>query len=315
MRISLNGLIGWLAVVLASSFFGCGDSLGKLAEDAAEMAEAIPQKLPIYTGLVVELNADTLVCTNKQGEVLSWTNTVSSSAIQAFEPSDEGVRSSKPGSGRPQLISDTQRLNGHLAIAFREDELINQEEDALDHLLTGNGYTWVVVLRPFLTQDPDSTTEFGQDRLRDVNTFMGNLRNSDKYEGFWGNLEDDLTVWCGSRSGVTFGRFDDNNPKVSGPKIDTSSYHIIAARMGAGVDTVSIELYVDNGQAAASGSYPVSTATNPSKLAIGTERDATNHPGAESFDGAITRLMIYERPLEDAELQQLFAYLRAAYGL
>ena len=43
-------------------------------------------------------------------------------------------------------------------------------------------------------------------------------------------------------------------------------------------------------------------AANSSKLAIGQERDATNHPGRESFDGELARLLIYDRPLTQVEL-------------
>jgi hypothetical protein len=44
--------------------------------------------------------------------------------------------------------------------------------------------------------------------------------------------------------------------------------------------------------------FPVNPAANSSKLAIGQERDATNHPGKESFDGELARFLIYDRPAD-----------------
>ena len=46
---------------------------------------------------------------------------------------------------------------------------------------------------------------------------------------------------------------------------------------------------------------PVNPKANPSKMAVGQERDATNHPGKESFHGEIARFLIFERPLSDKE--------------
>lgn len=50
-------------------------------------------------------------------------------------------------------------------------------------------------------------------------------------------------------------------------------------------------------------------------MAIGQERDASNHPGHESFDGEISRFLIFARPLTDAELQQLFSAMQRKYGI
>ncbi|MBX2875231.1 MAG: ThuA domain-containing protein [Saprospiraceae bacterium] len=275
---------------------------------------AEPRSFPDY-GLLLDLDADQGVKVVEGNRVTRWTNQVPGAAARDFIPHDYGLRLRKPGSGRPLLKRACTDLNGHNAISFQEDELINDEEDALDFLLTGSGYTWLTVIKPYATADPDGSTEFGVYRLKDVNSFMGNLRNGGRYEGLWGCFDDDLTVWCGSRSGVSFGRFDENNPKLSGPKLEPDQFYLIAARMGAGVGTVNIELFVNTPDAVASTSYPVSEASNPSKLAIGTERDATNHPGSESFDGEIARFLIYERPLSDQELGQAMQYLRQTYGL
>ena len=85
--------------------------------------------------------------------------------------------------------------------------------------------------------------------------------------------------------------------------------------MGSGTGEVAIELFVNETKPIASGKYPVNIHANPSKLAIGTERDATNHPGSESFDGEIARLLIFERPLNDNEMNQVLNYLKSNYGI
>lgn len=289
----------------------------KMVEAGIKWAAGLSEDGRSFTdyGLLLDLDADQGVTTEEGDRVIRWTNQVQDAVAKDFEPHDYGLRLHKPGSGRPLLKKACTDLNGHNAISFQEDELINEEEDAFDFLLKGSGYTWLTVIKPYQTADPNGKTEFGLYRLKDVNSFMGNLRNGGRYEGLWGCFDDDLTVWCGSRSGVSFGRFDENNPKLSGPKLEPDQFYIIGARMGAGVDTVEIELFVDSPKAVARIDYPVSQASNPSKLAIGTERDATNHPGSESFDGAIARLLIYERPLSDQELNGLMQSLKKTYGL
>jgi hypothetical protein len=109
--------------------------------------------------------------------------------------------------------------------------------------------------------------------LKDDNTFFGNLKNGGNYEGFWAGLKDDNTLWMGSRNGVTFGRWDDNNPQVLGPKLEVNRYYVLAGRMGAGTGDVTIELFVDGTRPVASRPYPVNPQGNPSKMAIGQERD------------------------------------------
>lgn len=264
-------------------------------------------------GLILDLDADKEVAITKEDRVYKWTNQIKGSLAQDFVINDYGLRIENPGSGMPLLKTGLSEINGHNAISFREDELINMQEDAFDYLITGSGYTWFTIIKPYQTQDPDGKTEFGTDRLKDVNSFFGNLKNGDKYEGLWGCLDDDLGLWCGSRNGVTFGRFDENNPKLSGPHLKADNYYIIAARMGSGTGTVDIEVFANSPKAYASVKYPVNIHANPSKLAIGTERNATNHPGSESFDGEIARFLIYERPLSNSELEEVMQYLSNQY--
>jgi hypothetical protein len=85
--------------------------------------------------------------------------------------------------------------------------------------------------------------------------------------------------------------------------------------MGAGTGEVLIEVFINDPQPAASKPFPVNPAANSSKLAIGQERDATNHPGKESFDGEIARFLMYERPLTNEELEKTITYLKKTYSI
>jgi hypothetical protein len=262
-------------------------------DDAAQLAT---------TGLILDLDADKGVEVEDGDRVVKWTNQVASFPAKHFVKQDEGRK--VPGSGRPTLRKSVAAIAGHNTLVFRRQELVNHDEDAFDHLLTGKGYTWLAVIR----------VDQQVVQLKDVNSFFGNLRNGGMYEGLWGNLTDDNRVWIGSRNGVTFGRWDHNNPMVlAAEPLKQDRYYVVAGRMGAGTGDVVIELFINESQAAASERFPVNPDADSSKLAIGQERDAINHPGAESFDGEMARFLIYERPISDAELQQSMHALKNIY--
>jgi hypothetical protein len=146
-----------------------------------------------------------------------------------------------------------------------------------------------------------------------VNSFFGNLRNGENYEGLWACFNDDNTVWWGARTGVTFGRFDENNPKLSGRRLEAGGFRLVAGRMAAGAGTVALELFLDAASPFARKDIKVNPNANPSRMAVGQERDAIQHPGVESFDGEIARLLVWDRPLTDAELNLTMRRLRTLY--
>ena len=255
-------------------------------------------------GLILDLNADKGVEVEDGDRVAKWTCQVTSFAARDFLKRDEGRKD--PGSGRPTLKKSVAAIGGHDTLVFRRQELVNHDEDAFDRLLTGSGYTWIAVISVYQQVV----------QLKDVNSFFGNLKNGGMFEGIWGNVTDDNRVWIGSRNGVTFGRWDDNNPMVLAAKsLEEGRYYVLAGRMGSGTGEVQIELFINEPQPVASKPFPVNPAANASKLAIGQERDATNHPGAESFDGELARFLMYERPLTDDELRQTMESLKSMYGL
>jgi hypothetical protein len=244
------------------------------------------------SGLLVDLDARKGVTLDGQGRVMCWRNQVGGEAARDFVGQPLG----RPDafSGLPSVVKAEP-----VSLAFRQQELLCHDESAFDELIRGSGCTWVVLLKVY----PQRVG------LKDVNSFFGNLRNGQKYEGIWGCLDDDNTVWWGARNGLTFGRFDINNPKLSGPKLEEGRFHFVAGRLGAGLGEVPVELFVNSLKPCATGRFPVNPQADSSKLSIGQERDATQHPGKESFDGEIARFLLWNRPLIDGELKTVFGQL------
>lgn len=260
-------------------------------------------ELPVKD-LILDLNADKDVEVEETDRVVKWSNQVGTFVARDFVKQDQGRK--EPGSGRPTRKRNVAAIGGHDTIVFQRQELVNHQEDAFDHLLTGSGYTWFAVI----------SVHKQVRQLKDVNSFFGNLRNGGMYEGIWGNVTDDNRVWIGSRNGITFGRWDANNPMVLAPDpLERDRYYVVAGRMGAGTGNVSVELFINKPQPAVAKPFPVNPQANSSRLAIGQERDAVNHPGKESFDGEIARFLIYQRPLTATETKQALEHLKQAYSI
>lgn len=267
------------------------------ASAAALAAEpALPQQ-----GLVIDLDAAKGVSTEEGDRVTLWKNQASSTTGREFVKRDEGRL--EKGSGRPTLRKEVKELRGKPALLFRQQELVCMDEDAFDGLTTGKGHTWIALI----------AVQEQRVGLKDVNSFFGNLRNGEKYEGVWGCLNDDNTPWWGTRNGITFGRFDANNPQLLGPKLEVGKFHLLAGRMAAGTGTVALEFFVNGDKPVAKGSAPVNPMGNPSRMAVGQERDAIQHPGVESFDGEIARFLVWERALDDKEFASALELLRKSY--
>ncbi|CAN0308132.1 unnamed protein product, partial [Ectocarpus fasciculatus] len=251
---------------------------------ASKSLEAI--EVPVQKGLILDLNADEGVQIENGNKVSSWKNQVTGNAVRLFIKQDKGREVA--GSGRPRLKLSEPKLNGHNSIVFHRQELINHQEDTFDHLTTGSGYTWFTIMAAYeqVKGKPG------------VNSFFGNLRNTNvdkkgQYEGFWAGLSDENHIWAGARNGLEKGLWNKNSPHVLAPKpMTTSKYYLVMGRMGKGKGDVPIELFVNSATPVVRDMFPVNPEANPSKMAIGQERDATNHPGHESFDGEIAQFLI-----------------------
>lgn len=259
--------------------------------------------------LILDLDADFDVVTEAGNRVISWRNQVADFAARDFTSEDAGRAIA--GSGRPTLVtrSSTRYASEQRAIIFAQQELINRGEAAFGDLIRGSGYTWFCVLAPH-----------EQAQTGYVHAFFGNLRNTAQsgeghFEGFWGGFDDDNTVWCATRNGLSHGWPDENNPKTVGPRLETNRFYVIAARLAAGRETVAQELFVNSEIARDVQYFVVNVNAQSSQMAIGQERNAINHPGYESFCGEISRLLIYNRPLHDEELAQVIEVLKSAYNI
>ena len=222
-------------------------------------------------GLLVELDAAKGVTLDAQGRVTVWANQVGPEPTRAFVGQPKGRADA--ASGLPTPVKGAPA-----ALSFRQQELVCHDEAAFDGLIRGDGCTWVAVLKVY-------SQRVG---LKDVNSFFGNLRNGQKYEGIWGCLD------------------DDNNPKLVGPKLEEGRFHVLAGRLGAGQGEVLAEFFVNDLKACATARFPITPLADASKLAIGQERDAIQHPGKESFDGEVARFLLWNRPLSDEELKLVF---------
>lgn len=269
----------------------------------------VQEVLPIRNGLLLDLDADHCVLLEDGNRVRSWGNSIENNSIKDFIKQDEGRKIA--GSGRPRLKLNVPNLNGHNSIVFHRQELVNHNEDAFDHLTTGSGYTWFSVMAVY-------------DQVRGkpgVNSFFGNLRNTNidkkgQFEGFWGGLNYERQIWMSSRNGKQKGTWNDNSPQViAEQQLKKSVYYLVMGRMGSGHDTVNVELFINKTKPVAEKRFPVNPEANPSKMTIGQERDATNHPGAESFDGEIARFLIFERPLSNQELKAVSSHLISKYNI
>jgi type 1 glutamine amidotransferase len=252
-------------------------------------------------GLLVDLDADKGLTLEETNRVTKWTNQAPGTTARNFTKEDGGR--TVVGSGRPTLLTAVTAINNHNSLAFRSQELVNQEEDTFDSLSKGSGFTWLAIVKPYAQQVGTVT---------DVNMFLGNLKNGGNYEGFWAGFKNDNTFWGGPRNGITFGRFDANNPLVAGPVLTQDRFYLLAGRLDAGT-SARFNLYVSDTVVRATNLCVINPAANSSKLAIGTERDAVEHPGGESFDGELARVLIYKRPLSNAELAQTFSALNKTY--
>ena len=244
-----------------------------LSVTALVSAEELPS-----AGLILDLDAAKGLTLEDGDQVASWRNQVVDFPARDFVKRDEGRKVA--GSGRPSLRKDVAALHGNPSLVFLQQELVCLHEDAFDGLTTGKGHTWVAVL----------AVHQQREGVKDVNSFFGNLRNGEKYEGVWGCVNDDNTTWWGCRNGITFGRFDVNNPQAVGTQLQPNKFYLIAGRMGAGQGKVKLELFINSADAVSVVDFPVNEKANPSRMAIGQERDAIEHPGKDSFESSALQM-------------------------
>ena len=277
-------------------------------------------KLQEVNHLMLDLNADKGLAVEEDSMVTSWANQVPNAKAVDFKSTEEGrtktiISQEEEGTGRPTLLKNSAEINGHNSLVFREDELINDNDSAFHGMMTGDGYTWFAVIKPYKQAGPGKINSIYP------NAFFGCLRNTAKpqleggqFAGFWGSFYTDGRVYMGSRNGLSIKVRDGvNTPEVEAPPPAINKWHIVMGRQGSGQGVVKLELFVNNPfDAVNSSDYPVGD-VEPSRMAIGTERNAINHQGKESFDGELTRLLMYDAALDKQQMNAVYDYLTEVY--
>ena len=188
---------------------------------------------------------------------------------------------------------------------FRRQELVCRDEDAFDSLTKGSGCTWLAVL---------CVHEQTKGGLKDVHAFFGNLRNGVHFEGLWGCVRDDNTLWWGARNGVTFGRFDKNNPQVLGPKLEIGRFYIVAGRMAAGAGKVKLESLREHRRRDCQRRDRSKQRCQSVKIGHRPGNVTPPITPGSLFDGEIARFLIFKRPLVDKEVESEILSLREYYS-
>tara|TARA_B100000809_G_scaffold64771_1_gene61423 strand:- start:277 stop:702 length:426 start_codon:yes stop_codon:yes gene_type:complete len=94
--------------------------------------------------------------------------------------------------------------------------------------------------------------------------------------------------------------------------LSAGGYNILVGRLAAGTGNQTAEIFVDS---ATADSLPavidIDGATDSEVLVVGYERPS----GGEGFEGDLARLLIYNRPLSDAELTDTGLALGTLYDI
>lgn len=230
----------------------------------------------ISSGLIQDLDADVGV-TAAGSDVSAWAN-------QAASGGDDVVTNG----GNPQLVAGP---NGHSAIDVTGPaKLAGSDAAAFDSIMNGNGHTWFAVV--------EAGTNAGT-----KNAIFGTLTNSNPFSGVVAHVSGTVGNYMLRPASADF--------FVTGTTDISSGYHILVGRLGAGDGSINAEIFTDSPVADASGFAPILASTDSDPLTIGAERTG----GSEDFDGKIARILIYDRPLSDAELNQTGFALGQAYGI
>lgn len=298
-------------------------------------------------GLLCDLDAARGIHKDAANLVYKWEN----QAVPVGHPGRDFVERVYPDrpspQGRPAFKAN--QINGRPSLAFwgnpangakTGDDLINMDgPDVYDKLIQGAGYTWIAVIKPYAQVSLVGNDDAG----RDINILFGNLKNGDagkcQYCGVWAGISTSTDrpdfFWAGNRGDDDFtagapyegqpystngtGHYrSDGNPHVHAGPLALEKWAMVGARMGSGAGDVWIETFMGKSRAIlAKKPWRVYPAYGPDEdadmMAIATERDAANHVGLESYDGEFARLLIWERPLGDVELQRALDALDSVY--
>ncbi len=237
-----------------------------------------PAKAIVTSGLIQDLNADLGVTTSGPTNVTDWANQAAG-----------GGDNVSINAGSPQLV--TGAVNGHNAIAFTNDRMAGTSETAFDGIMQGSGHTWFAVVRA--PNNPGGK-----------NAVFGTLLNNSPWTG--------VVAHIGGSNARYMTRPANGDVFANGTtNIADGGFHVIGGRLAAGTGSQLAELFVDDPTAEATAMPSINAGTNSSQFTVGAERAGGN----ERVDADIARILIYDRPLTDAEFHQTGDSLSQTYGL
>lgn len=175
--------------------------------------------------------------------------------------------------------------------------MVGTDPDAFDDIMLGTGHTWFAVVR---APEQDNGAK---------NAIFGTLTNANPWTGMVAHVADD-------GGGVSVGSYM-TRPTGSDvfargeTDINDDEFHILAGRLEEGLDEVTAELFLESSTPEAEAFPIIIEESDSDEIAIGAERSG----GGEHFDGDITRILIYERPLSDSEMNTTGGELASLYGL
>jgi hypothetical protein len=235
----------------------------------------------VALNLIQDLNADFGVAGPAAG-VTGWTNQAA------------GGDSVATNGGTIELVAGP---NGHSALRFTDgDRMAGASGTAFDGLLQGNGHTWFAIVKA------------GAQNNNDKNAIFGNLVSGSPFSGIIAHV-------ANSGGGGATGNYilrpsTADNAARGATNINDGGFHIISGTLSAGVGTQRQELYIGGGAAEATNILNILNTTDSGPLTIGAERVG----GGEHIDADIARILIYDRPLSIAEMNQTGNRLSALYG-
>ena len=240
----------------------------------------------VTDGLIMDLNADVGTDASTIGdEVSEWENQV--------EGSGDDVETNS--AAFPTLVEGP---NSHHAVRLADGaRMVGSDPDAFDDIMLGTGHTWFAVVK---APEQDHGAK---------NAIFGTLTNANPWTGVVAHVAHD-------GGGVSVGNYM-TRPTGSDvfargvTDINDDEFHILAGRLEEGLDEVAAELFLESATPEAE-SFPIIIEESDSdEIAIGAERSG----GGEHFDGDIARILIYDRPLSESEMNTTGGELAILYGL
>ena len=238
----------------------------------------------VTDGLILDLDPDVGI-SESGGSITSWAN-------QATAGGDD-VATTR---GTPTLVAGP---DGHSAVRLDEaggakDRMSGSDENAFDGIMQGAGHTWFAVVRPTSGANGGSK-----------NAIFGTLTNQSNFSG--------LVAHASGPTPAYMLRLESGNDifTTGSSNLEDGEWHIVAGRLSAGTGPQTAEIFTDGPSPEASSPVSISGSTPSDVLTLGAERSL----GSENFVGDIARILIYERPLDETELNGVGATLGSLYGI